>query len=346
MTSRERVMAAFRHEPSDFVPRWAGMSEEFHQKACATLGVDDEGLSLRLGDDFRRVFVGYDGPNPELFASNGPFGLARAGIGYGIATTHPLADITEISQLEEFPWPDPQHRDPSNLRRDADRWAGEFAILGGEWSPFWHDVIDLVGHEQLYYQMFDRPDLTGALFEKVTDYYVDVTRVSFEESGNAVDIFFIGNDLGGQTGPLLGPDLYDEFLRPSIRRLIDLGHEYGKKVMMHCCGGYRPLIPMLIEDGMDGLHALQPDSGGMDPAGLKADFGGDILLNGGIDSHHILIDGESPEFVRRETLKVLEIYAEGGGYVAGASHDSILPETPLENVLAMMDAVAEFSGTG
>jgi uroporphyrinogen-III decarboxylase len=74
---------------------------------------------------------------------------------------------------------------------------------------------------------------------------------------------------------------------------------------------------------------------------LKRRFGDKILFNGGIDSHHVLILG-TPEFVREETRKVLDIMKTGGGYVAGASHDSILEETPLENVLAMFDTIREF----
>ena len=74
---------------------------------------------------------------------------------------------------------------------------------------------------------------------------------------------------------------------------------------------------------------------------LKADFGKKILFNGAIDSHHVLIEG-IPETVREKTREVLEIMKPGGGYVAGASHDTILEETPLENVVAMFDAIKEF----
>ena len=74
---------------------------------------------------------------------------------------------------------------------------------------------------------------------------------------------------------------------------------------------------------------------------LKKNFGTKILLNGGIDSRNVLINGD-PDYVRAETRKVLDIMAPGGGYVAGASHDYILGETPFENVLAMFDAITEY----
>jgi uroporphyrinogen decarboxylase len=126
-----------------------------------------------------------------------------------------------------------------------------------------------------------------------------------------------------------------------LKRLIDLGHRYDLRVMLHCCGGFAPLIPALIEAGLDGLHAVQPSCVGMDLASLKAEFGEKILFNGCIDSQHVLIKGK-PGLVRQKTQEVIDIMKAGGGFVAGASHDTILEETPLENVLTMFDTIAGY----
>jgi len=346
MTSRTRVATAFDHREPDTVPRWCGASAEFWTKATSELGLDDEGLRRRLGDDFRRVHSRYRGPLHELETDatwESPFGIQRKGLGYGQPTSHPLADITTVAEAEAYAWPNPDWAVTSHIRREAEQWNGEYAILGGEWSPFWHDVIDLVGHEQLYYMMYDYPDVAEYLFRRVTEYYYVASERTFQGAGGEIDIFFIGNDLGGQTGPLVGLDLFRRFLLPPLKSLVDLGHRYGLKVMMHCCGGYRPLIPDLIDAGMDGLHALQPDATGMDPGELKNEFGADILLNGSIDSKRVLIDGKSPEWVHEETLRILDLMAPGGGYVASPSHDTILEETPVENVLAMFDAAGEWN---
>jgi len=183
--------------------------------------------------------------------------------------------------------------------------------------------------------------VVSRVFEKVTDFYWQVSRAIFEAAAPSIDIFFIGNDFGSQTGPLLGVDLFERFALPSLKRLIDLGHRYGRKVLLHCCGGFRPLIPAMIAAGLDGVHALQPSCEGMEPSGLKRDFGDRLLLNGAIDSHHVLIKG-TPDLVREQTRRTLDILSPGGGYVAGASHDYILEETPLENVLAMFDTIQEY----
>jgi len=142
----------------------------------------------------------------------------------------------------------------------------------------------------------------------------------------------------GQLGPLLSPALFDRFMLPHLERFIDLGHAYGLRVQLHCCGGFAPLIPSMIDAGLDALHAIQPSCAGMDLRTLKSEFGRRIVFNGAIDSQHVLLEG-TPETVRAKTREVLGIMAPSGGYIAGASHDYILEETPVENVLAMFDTI-------
>jgi len=341
MNSKERVLTAFAHHQPDRVPAWCGSSAEFWAKAKRELAIaDDEALRIRLGDDFRRVFARYAGPPVVLSpgaTSRTPFGVERHGMGYGQPISHPLQGAA-LAQVNAYAWPDPEWMDVSHLRAEALAWGGRYAILGGDWSPFWHDAIDLMGMEGLYLTMYDAPQAVDALMRHMVDYYAEVSRRIFDAAAGAIDIFFIGNDLGSQTGPLLSPALFERFILPHLKRLIDLGHGCGLKVMMHCCGGFAPLIPALIQARLDGLHAVQPSCAGMDLRRLKREFGHEILFNGAIDSHHVLIKG-TPDLVRQETRKVLDIMKPGGGYVAGASHDSILEETPVQNVLAMFDTI-------
>jgi uroporphyrinogen decarboxylase len=349
MTSRERVMTAFAHREPDRVPRWCGASPEFWEKAKRQLRIaDDESLRRRMGDDFRRVWPRYAGPKdlsptenlPAGMTWRTPFGIVRHGIGYGQPVSHPLARAT-LQEVHDYPWPDARWTDVSAIRDEALAWGRQYAVLGGDWSPFWHDAIDLFGMENLFYKMFDEPEVVDAAIGHIVDYYAAVSERIFEAAGDAIDIFFIGNDFGSRSGPLLSPAQFDRFMLPHLKRLIDLGHAYGLKVMLHCCGGFEPLLPALIAAGLDGVHAIQPCCAGMELRNLKAKYGDRILFNGAIDSHHVLIEG-TPETVRQRTREVLAIMAPGGGYVAGASHDWILEETPVENVLAMFDTVEEF----
>ena len=343
MNSRERVLTVFNHQIPDRVPCWCGASVEFWEKAKKTLNLDDEALRRRFGDDFRRVGSKYIGPALNL--SDGctwrtPFGIERHGHGYGQPTSHPLAEAT-VKQVHDYTWPLPKWWDISHISKEAQYYKREYAILGGEWSPFWHDAIDLFGMENFLIKMYTEPEVIDAALKHIIDFYVSLSQQTFDAAASSIDIFFIGNDFGSQCGPLVGEELFSRFIMPHLKRLIDLGHSYNLKVMLHCCGGIVPLIPQMIEAGLDGLHAVQPSCVGMDLKTLKSSFGNKIVFNGAIDSHHVLIEG-SPETVRQKTKEVLDIMKPGGGYIAGASHDTILEETPVENVLAMFDAIKEF----
>jgi uroporphyrinogen decarboxylase len=231
--------------------------------------------------------------------------------------------------------------DVSRVRGDALAWGGRFAVLGGDWSPYYHDAVDLLGMERLMTAMIDDPPFVDAVLERVLDYYAAVSRRIFEAAADALDIFFVGNDFGTQTGPIVGEAMFRRFFLPHLARLADLGHAFGLKVMLHCCGGFAPLIPAMIEVGLDALQSLQPDARGMEPARLKREFGRGIVLNGCIDTHHLLING-TPDLVRRRVREILETMKPGGGYIASPSHDYLLPETSVENVLAMYETVREF----
>ncbi|MBI5397262.1 MAG: hypothetical protein HZA91_18340, partial [Verrucomicrobia bacterium] len=234
MTSRERVLTAFAQEEPDRVPRWCGASPEFIAKARRQLGIEDtEQLSVRFGDDFRRVFARYAGPkefSPDAGLSPGVtcrtiFGVERHGIGYGQPTSHPLAEAT-LKQVHDHPWPDPKWMDVSRIRDEALAWNRRYAMLGGDWSPYWHDAIDLLSMENLYLKMYDEPVLVDAVLQHIMDFYAAVSQRIFDAAADALDVFFIGNDFGGQTGPLLSPAQFERFMLPHLKRLIDLGHAY------------------------------------------------------------------------------------------------------------------------
>jgi len=351
MNSRQRVSAAFDHVEGDRVPAWLGASPEFRELARQHLGLlDDESLSVALGDDFRRVSARFAGPefaDPLLNLRPGstyrtPFGIERHGFGYGQPFDHPLANAS-LAEVEAYPWPDPAWMDVSQVRADALKFDNQYAILGGDWSPFWHDLIDLLGMENTFFKMYDEPAVVEAILEYVVGYYYEVSRSSFQAAAGAIDIFFIGNDFGTQNGPVMSEKLFRRFILPHLRRLVDLGHSHDLKVLLHCCGGYAPLIPSLIEAGLDGVQALQPSCRGMHPAELKKKFGQQLLLMGCIDTQQVLIEG-NPGLVRQKTQQVLEIMKPGGGYIASPSHDYVLPETPVENVLALYEAILEYGG--
>lgn len=337
MTSRERVLAVLDHELPDRVPVWCGATPEFWRKACQQLGVDDEGLLLRLGDDFRRLHAVVSQPKrPVPAGATGctPFGVPRRGVGYGQTMRNPLAFAT-LRDVHRYDWPD--LHPPIQLVGHPSMHTRKYAVLGGTYSLFWHDMLDLLGQENAFIKMHEEPRIIDAVLQHVVDYHVAINQRVFESAKHLVDIFFIANDFGCQRGPFISEAMFRRFIAPHLRRLAILGHSYGLKVMLHSCGSIRKLIPAIVECGIDALHPLQPCRG-MDLAEIKATFGKKLVLNGGIDAQHTLIKG-SPKDVREKTREVLRILKPESGYIGGASHDTILGETPVANVLAMFDTL-------
>ena len=165
MTSKERVLTSFNHKEPDRVPMWCGASDEFWLKAKKQLDLDDQSLRIRFHDDFRRVKAVYNGPT-EFTRQDAtyitPFGIERHGMGYGQPYSHPLANAS-FKEIESYPWPIAEWNDISAIRKEAEKYS-DYAILGGDWSPFWHDAIDLLGMENLFIKMYTEPEIVDAVF--------------------------------------------------------------------------------------------------------------------------------------------------------------------------------------
>ena len=160
--------------------------------------------------------------------------------------------------------------------------------------------------------------------------------------GDSIDIILFGDDLGMQSGPQLSPDMYQEYFKPRHRLMWETAKKLADvKVMLHCCGGVRELLPDLIDAGLDTINPVQTTARGMDPQGLKKDFGKDIVFwGGGCDTQQILPNG-SPEEVYAHTKQQLEIMSSDGGFVFQQIHN-ILPGVPPENIVAMFSSVKDF----
>jgi uroporphyrinogen decarboxylase len=161
--------------------------------------------------------------------------------------------------------------------------------------------------------------------------------------GPYIDIVQFGDDLGAQNGPQISPRMYREFFKPWHKLLWERAKQLANvKVMLHCCGAVRPLLADLIEAGLDAINPVQISCRGMQAAELKRDFGRDLAFwGGGCDTQRVLPQG-TPEEVRAHVLQQCEALAPGGGFVFQQVHN-ILANVPPQNVIAMFDAVREYS---
>jgi uroporphyrinogen decarboxylase len=162
--------------------------------------------------------------------------------------------------------------------------------------------------------------------------------------GPYIDVIAFGDDLGMQNGPQISPAMYQEFFKPRHSRMWHRAKELANvKVMLHSCGGIRPLLPHLIDAGLDATNPVQISCVGMDARGLKADFGDRMTFWGGGGDTRFTLSHGSPAEINRHVREQVSTMAPGGGFVFQQVHN-ILADVPPENIIAMFDAVAEFGG--
>jgi uroporphyrinogen decarboxylase len=219
------------------------------------------------------------------------------------------------------------------LRRHTDR-----AILG----LFGGNLLEM---GQFLYRM-DRfmemlagePRRAHAFLDRVVELHLANLERYLGAVGDSIDIILFGDDLGGQNGPLLSPRMYREFFQPRHRLMWRRAKQLAPvKVMLHCCGGVRPLLADLIEAGVDAINPVQISCRGMQAVELKREFGKDLTFwGGGCDTQSVLPTA-TPDAVRRHVREQVRAFSPGGGFVFQQVHN-IQANVPAANILAMFEA--------
>jgi len=246
-----------------------------------------------------------------------------------------LESIETVAQVEALNFPDIKHFDFTGAFNKIDTWRDK-AVFTGLWSPFFHDVSDLIGMEEYFVKMYTDPEFAQALTNRVVDFYAEANNLFFTQLGDRADTFFFGNDFGTQIGLLISVDCFKKFMLPGIKRLIGTAKKHNKKVIVHSCGAIREIIPLLIDAGIDGLHPLQAKAAGMDAGSLFKEYGKDIAFMGGVDTQDLLVNATPPQ-VYDEVMRLREIL--GNNFIVSPSHEGVLPNIPLDNIKAMYRAV-------
>jgi uroporphyrinogen decarboxylase len=224
----------------------------------------------------------------------------------------------------------------------ASRAAGDKAILlNAPTMGIWMMSFYLRGLEQGLMDLASQPELSEALAERVTEWYVKCWEWALTQVGEFVDVVQMEGDLGQQDGPLFSPRLFRQIYKPRLRRVVETIKRHTRaKVLLHACGSVYWAIPDLIEAGIDVLNPVQVNAADMDPGRLKREFGGDLSFwGGGCDT--ILLQQGSPAAVEREVERRIADLAPGGGYVFGSIHN-IAAGVPPENVVAMFRAAQKY----
>ncbi|HDZ21528.1 hypothetical protein LCGC14_0124190 [marine sediment metagenome] len=355
MTRRERFFSCMARGGYDRIPVTHHYgTPEFHRKFYARLGVDHEQFHDMVEDVFDGVGPtqtvspttrgnvddypdgAHIGNWGEIYAPQA-YGEGDTAGTYGEAAYLPFADVTDPAELADYPWPTADWFDVSNVRADcqAIKARGGVAMYTPYSYDFMNNIARTRGVTQTMLDIGLRDPVFMLLLEKRFECHYETDRRVFEAADGEIDVVHFCEDLGGQNGPLISMATFDELFAPCFSRGFDLAHKHGALTMMHVCGGVRPMIPRLIEIGLDILDVVQVAARGMDIEGLHRDFAADIAFCGSMCVQSILAQG-SPDSVRQEVRTRLRLFAKGG-LILAPSHD-IQVHTPVDNVLAMYQA--------
>ncbi len=182
------------------------------------------------------------------------------------------------------------------------------------------------------------PDRVHRFLDKLVEFHLANLEKFLGAVGPCIDVILFGDDLGMQNGPQISPAMYREYFKPRHTMMWKRTKELADvKVMLHCCGGVRELLPDLIDAGLDAINPVQITCRGMEAEGLKRDFGKDITFwGGGCDTQHILPNG-APKEVSEHVKRQVAILKPGGGFVFQQVHN-ILSNVLPENIVAMYEA--------
>jgi uroporphyrinogen decarboxylase len=379
MNSRERVLTALSHREPDRVPYDlgalgpSGISIQAYRNLLGYLHSEEKGevgdiasQRAKLSEDFLRRFrvdtrsfrvrpqgswslqmreeAGY-----SFFYDEWGIGRKRAvdqGLHFFIFH-HPLAEV-ETSDLPRFPWPDPL--DPNRLagvenEMAALRKAADPAfVLGSSFSSgLLQFGAQLEGHERFFTGLVLDPRRAEWLLDKLLELKVKFYRNVLDRMGEWIDVVCEMDDFGHQQSMWVSAAMFRRLIKPRYAELFSfIKKRYGKKILLHSDGAIYPLIPDIIEMGVEILNPVQVGAQGMgDTRKLKKEFGDALSFwGGGVDIQRIL-PFATPQEVEGEVKRRIEDLAPGGGFVFAATQ-AIQPETPPENIVAMWNALQKY----
>ncbi|MCX6944404.1 MAG: hypothetical protein NT173_06555 [Opitutales bacterium] len=351
---RDRVQMALNHEQPDRCPMQISFTPEFAQRLRRELKLDGDGahnphgggntyqLERALQEDMLLTSVGWAnsyyqsdqdyvdewGVGWEVCPYETPFGRGH----YTETCHHPLADDDAITRYRA---PDPHRPELYQAAEQLIREHGrDYYIVGATVTTVFETAWALRGLEQMMMDFVDNPELAEAILDLPYDYHLAAAK---RLVALGVDMIWTGDDVGGQTAMTLSPEMWRRIFKPRMARYYaELKRLNPRlKIAYHSDGVIYPIIPDLIEIGVDVLNPVQPAC--MDPARLKREYGDKLCFWGSIDEQFTLPFG-TPAAVRAEVRTRLATLGHGGGLIIGPTHHVQL-DTPMENFRAMVDAV-------
>ncbi len=381
MNSRQRLLTALNHKEPDRIPfdlggtvltsihvnaykrlrQYLGLPEKdievmdiFQQIAVVDedvrqkLGADIRNVAPRSSATFKIAINTTDLPGYDFFHDEWKVGWRKpkdGGFFYDMFD-HPLMNATSLDDIKNFPWPDPV--DPARFEGLAERARyvaedmGEPVILGGLAAGFFELTCWTRGYGKVYPDLVNNVEWVTYLMDKIVDLKLQYWEVALPMVGQYADVVQEADDVAGQFGLLISPEVYRKLIKPRHKKIVDfIKARSNAKVFYHCCGAIRDIIPDLVDIGFDIINPVQVSAKGMESKALKQDFGKDITFWGGlVDTQGVFTDG-TPQQVRDEVRRRIDDFAPEGGFVAATVHN-IQSNVPPENIMAMWEALQEY----
>lgn len=376
--SRQRVEAALAHQQPDRVPLDMTITEIPYRRLRQYLGLPPQedlrpnrfgevrpanDLIQELGLDMTFIKLrgasNWSAPPPDVDGTEyDEWGVGRKaipvkGAGHLLEVTFsPLAEkrVEEID-LDAYPWPDPYDSGRvAGLADEAKRLYREtdLALMGRFGGTIMEQASFIRGYSRWLVDLVKHPQFAIDLMERITDIQIALDEAGIKAAGNYLSIFKVsGEDLGMQDRPMFSQQVWQEVLRPILRRRWQAAKQaldkYGAehvRLMLHSDGAIREYIPDIIEDGIDVLDPIQTKCVGMEMEGLKRDFGNALTFHGAIDTQQVL-PFNTPEEVRQEVKRCIRVLGRNGGLIMGPAHN-VQPDVPPENLVALFQAAREF----
>jgi uroporphyrinogen decarboxylase len=379
MNSRERVQTALNHQEPDRVPfdlggtPMSGMHKVAYKNLREYLGLPeveirvvdviqqlaaiDEDMTDRLKTDIYNVAPRSSAKYNLEYRDEGEYTAYTDEWGIGWRSpkdgglyydmySWPLESFETPEELEAgYSWPeagDPNRYIGLRDKALATIAQGKAVVVGSLSAGVSEMHAWTRGFENYFTDFRLNPDLAEYIMDKVVELKMIYWEAVLGEIGDLVDVVIEADDLAGQDRLFFNPDMYRQYIKPRHTKLFSfMKTRTNAKLFYHCDGALLPILWDLKESGIDILNPLQKSAAGIDYGAIKKEYGNDICFWGaGVDTQRIFDQG-TPEEVRDDTRRNIEIMAPAGGYVCTPIHNT-QPSVSPENYMAFWDTLQEY----
>ena len=345
MTSRERVLRTFRFEKTDRAPFdlmesiiWDELQDWFTEEMG--LASKDEVLD-HFDVDFRWFWAAPIAPDGFNLTSEEYLMTSAPGSWSDHLVKRPLKDVHSVSELmDKHKWIAPEWWNVAPAHAFRKKYPDKAIVMLVHRTMLFMTACEFFGAEEALVRLISGDEVLEEFLRLQGEFAADSFRYACGQVQGAVDVCWLMDDVATQRALMMRPDLWRTCFKEILRREVEAIHANNMYVLFHSCGAIREILPDLIEIGIDGVLPFQTTAGGMDAESIARDFGGKILLYGGIDIQQLLTFGSEKD-VRHEVRKNIDLFASHGGYVVSNSHHCIQNIKP-PNICAMLDEARSY----